>query len=47
MQENNIAHRDIKPQNNLMIKNGEYLINDFDAIIFVKKAYGSFNVRGN
>ena len=46
MQYKNIAHRDIKPQNILIMKNGDYLICDFDESIFVKKAYGTFDVRG-
>ena len=46
MQYKNIAHRDIKPQNILIMNNGDYLICDFDESILVKKAYGSFDVRG-
>ena len=46
MQYKNIAHRDIKPQNILMMENGEYLFCDFDESIIVKKAYGSFDIRG-
>ena len=46
MQYKNIAHRDIKPQNILMMNNGNYLLCDFDECIFVKKAYGSFDIRG-
>ena len=46
MQYKNIAHRDIKPQNILIMKNGNYVFCDFDECIFVKKAYGSFDIRG-
>ena len=46
MQYKNIAHRDIKPQNILIMNNGDYLICDFDESIFVKKAYSAFDVRG-
>ena len=46
MQYKNIAHRDIKPQNILIMKNGNYLLCDFDECIFVKKAYSSFDIRG-
>ncbi len=46
MQYKNIAHRDIKPQNILLMENGNYLFCDFDESIFVKKAYGSYDIRG-
>ena len=46
MQYKNIAHRDIKPQNILIMNNGDYLICDFDESIIVKKAYSTFDVRG-
>jgi len=46
MQYKNIAHRDIKPQNILMMENGEYLFCDFDESIIVKKAYGSYDIKG-
>ena len=46
IQYKNIAHRDIKPQNILIMKNGNYLLCDFDECIFVKKAYSSFDIRG-
>ena len=46
MQYKNIAHRDIKPQNILIMENGEYKIADFDESIFVKKAYNYFEIKG-
>ncbi len=46
MQYKNIAHRDIKPQNILIMENGEYKIADFDESIFVKKAYNFFEIKG-
>ena len=46
MQHKNIVHRDIKPQNILIMENKNYLICDFDESIFVKRAYGSYDVRG-
>ena len=46
MQYKNIAHRDIKPQNILIMENGDYKICDFDESIFVKKAYNFFEIKG-
>ena len=46
MQHKNIAHRDIKPQNILIMDNGDYKIADFDESIFVKKAYNYFEIKG-
>jgi len=46
MQYKNIAHRDIKPQNILIMDNGDYKIADFDESIFVKKAYNFFEIKG-
>ena len=46
MQYKNIAHRDIKPQNILIMENDDYLLCDFDESIFVKKAFGNYDIKG-
>ena len=46
MQHKNIAHRDIKPQNILIMDNENYLLCDFDESIFIKRAYDAYDVRG-
>jgi serine/threonine protein kinase len=46
MQENKISHRDIKPQNILILENQNYCIADFDESIYVKNDFGTFDIRG-
>ena len=46
LQKNNIAHRDIKPQN-ILINNGLYKLSDFgEAIVFKKNGIILQNIRG-
>ena len=45
MQKKGIAHRDIKPQNILILRD-EYYLCDFDESIFVKKDYDYYDIKG-